>query len=60
MYSIIRVIKPRRIRCIGHVACMGEVTNSYKILVGEPERNTSLGRHKHMRVDNIKIDRKET
>jgi hypothetical protein len=32
------VIKLRKIRGAGHVACMGEMRNAYKILVGELER----------------------
>jgi hypothetical protein len=32
--SIIRVIKSRRMRWVGHVARMGEVRNAYNILVG--------------------------
>jgi hypothetical protein len=35
--DIIRVIKSRRMRWIGHVVCMGEMGNEYKILVGKPE-----------------------
>jgi hypothetical protein len=30
---IIRMIKSRRMRWLGHVACMGEVRNAYKVLV---------------------------
>jgi hypothetical protein len=35
--SIVRVIKARRMRWVGHVACMGEVRGVYNILVGRPE-----------------------
>jgi hypothetical protein len=35
--SIVRVIKARRMRWAGHVACMGEVRGAYNILVGRPE-----------------------
>jgi hypothetical protein len=34
--SIITVIKPRRMRWVGHVARMGEVRGAYNILVGKP------------------------
>jgi hypothetical protein len=34
--NVIRVIKPRRIRWIWHVACMGEKQNAYMVLVGKP------------------------
>jgi len=30
--SIIRVIKSRRMRWVGHVACMGERTGVYRVL----------------------------
>jgi len=33
----IRVIKSRRMRCVGHVACMGERRGAYIVLVGKPE-----------------------
>jgi len=35
--NIIRVIKSKRIRWVGHVARMGEMKNAYTILVGKPE-----------------------
>jgi hypothetical protein len=34
--SIIRVIKLRRMRLVGHVARMGEKRNMYRLLVGKP------------------------
>jgi hypothetical protein len=40
MYSsanIIRVIKSRMLRWVGHVACMGERRGAYRMLVGRPE-----------------------
>jgi hypothetical protein len=42
--SIVRVIKARRMRWAGHVACMGEVRGAYNILVGRPEGRRPLGR----------------
>jgi len=33
--NIIWVIKSRRMRCVGHAACMGERIGSYRVLVGE-------------------------
>jgi hypothetical protein len=46
--SIIRIIKSRRIRWVGHVARMGEKRNVYRLLVGKPEgkRPPSRPRHK--------------
>jgi hypothetical protein len=35
--SIIRMIRSRRMRWVGHVARMGEKRNAYRILVGKPE-----------------------
>ena len=40
MYSspnIVRVIKSRKMRWAGHVACMGERLGVYRVLVGGPE-----------------------
>jgi hypothetical protein len=31
------VIKLRRIKWVGSIACMGKLRNAYKILVGKPE-----------------------
>ena len=35
--SILRVIKSRRMRWVGHVARMGERRGVYRVLVGKPE-----------------------
>jgi len=35
--NIIGVIKPRRMRWVGHAVRMGELRNIYNILVGKPE-----------------------
>jgi hypothetical protein len=35
------MIKPWMIRWAGHVACMGEKRNAYRILVGQPEEETT-------------------
>jgi hypothetical protein len=37
----------------------GEKRNAYRILVGRPEGKTPLGRPRHRREDNIKIDLRE-
>jgi hypothetical protein len=57
--NIIRVIKSRRIRWVGHVACMGENKGAYRILVGRPEGRRPLGRPRRRREDNIKMDLQE-
>jgi hypothetical protein len=53
--SIIRIIKSRR-RWAGHVACMGEKRNVYRLLVGESEGKRPLGRPRRRWIDNIKVD----
>jgi len=35
--NIVRVIKSRRMRWAGHVACMGEEREAYRVLVGKPD-----------------------
>ena len=42
--NIARVIKSRRMRWAGHVACMGERKNEYRVLAGKPEGRKALGR----------------
>jgi hypothetical protein len=54
--NIIRRIKSRRMRGVGHVARMGEKRNVYRILVGKPEGKRPLGRPRRRWVDNIKMD----
>jgi hypothetical protein len=54
--SIIRIIKSRRMRWAGHVARMGEKRIAYRLLVGKPEGRRPLGRQRHRRVDNIRMD----
>jgi hypothetical protein len=41
--SIIRIIKSRRLRWVGHLARMGAKSNAYRILVGKPEGKRPLG-----------------
>jgi hypothetical protein len=48
--SIIRMIESRRMRRAGHVARMGEKRNACRILVGEPEGKSPLGRPRRMMV----------
>jgi hypothetical protein len=42
--NIIRVIKSRRMRWVGHIARMGEKRSVYRILVGRPEGRRPLGK----------------
>jgi hypothetical protein len=57
--SIVRVIKARRMRSVGHVARMGEVRGAYNILVGRSEGRRPLGNPRHRWEDNIKMDLRE-
>jgi hypothetical protein len=57
--NIFRVIKSRRMKWAGHVACMGEGRSAYRILVGRPEGRRTLGRPRRRRDDNIKMDLQE-
>ena len=57
--NIVRVIKSRRMRWVGHVACMEERRGVYGILVGKPEGKRPLGRSRCRWKDNIKMDLQE-
>jgi hypothetical protein len=50
------IMKARRMRWAGHVARMGEKRNSYRLLVGKPERRRPLGRPRRRWFDNIRMD----
>ena len=54
--NIVRVIKSRRMRWAGHVACMGEERRVHRVLVGKLEGRRALGRPRHRWVDNIRMD----
>jgi hypothetical protein len=54
--NIVRLIKSRRMRWVGHVACMGERRGVYRVLVGRPKGKRPLGRPRHRWEDNIKLD----
>jgi hypothetical protein len=58
--NIVRVIKSRRMRWAGHVACMGEGRSFYIVLVGRPEGKSLLGRPRRRWEDNINMDLRET
>jgi hypothetical protein len=57
--SIIRMIKSKRMKWAGHVGCMGEKRNAYRILVGTREGKRPLGRPRRRWEDNIKRDLRE-
>ena len=54
-----RVVKSRRMRWAGHVACMGEDRGVQRMLVGKPEGKMPLGRPRRRWEDNIKMDLQE-
>jgi hypothetical protein len=54
--NIMRRIKSRRMRWTGHVVRMGKKRNSYRVMVGKPERKGPLGRPRHRWEDSIKMD----
>ena len=57
--NILRVIKSRRMRWVGHVARMGEESGVYRVLVGKPEGRRPLGIPRRGCVDNIRMDLQE-
>ena len=57
--SIVRLIKSRRMRWVGHVARMEEGSGVHKVSVGKPEGKTPLGRPGRRWEDNIKMDLQE-
>jgi hypothetical protein len=57
--TIVRVIKSRRMRLVGHVAQMGEERGVYTVQVRKPEENRPLGRPRCRREDNIRMDLQE-
>jgi hypothetical protein len=54
--NIVRVIKSRRMRWVGHVARMVEGRGVYWVLFGRPEGKKPLGRPRRGWEDNIKVD----
>ena len=57
--NIVRVIKWRTMRWVGHVERMGEEREVYSVLVGKPEGRRPLARPRRRWVDNIKLDLQE-
>jgi hypothetical protein len=57
--NIVRVIILRRMRWVGHVACVGEGRGVYRFLVWRPEGKRPLGRPRHRWEDNIRTDLRE-
>ena len=57
--NIVRVIKSRRLRWAGHVACIGGGRSALKILTGKPIGQRPLGRPRLRRKENFRMDLKE-
>jgi len=57
--NIFRVIKSRRMRWTGQVACMRERRVVYRVLLGKPEGNRPIRRLRHRLENNIKLDLEE-
>jgi hypothetical protein len=52
-------MKSRKMRWVGHVSCIKEKRNAYRVSVGKPEGKRLLGRARHMWKDNINMDLRE-
>jgi hypothetical protein len=57
--NIVRVVKLRRMRWVGHVARVGEDRVVHRVLVRKPEGKRPLGRPRRRWEDNIKMDLQE-
>jgi hypothetical protein len=53
--NIIRHIKSRRMRWVGHVTRMGKDRKVYRVLVGNPEGKRPLGRSRRRWEDGIRM-----
>ena len=57
--NIVRVIKSKRMRWVGHVARMGEERQVCRVLVGKPGGKRPQRRPRRRWVDNIRMDLQE-
>jgi hypothetical protein len=57
--NIVRVIKSRRMRWVGHVARMEYERGEYRVLVGKPEGKRPLWRPRSRCEDNMRMDLQE-
>jgi hypothetical protein len=53
--NTVRMIKSKRMRWAGHMACMGEGKGVCRVLVGRPEGKRPLQTHRHRWEDNNKM-----
>jgi hypothetical protein len=54
LYSLLRTIRSKRMRWVGHVARMEDMRNAYEVLVETPAGKRPLGRPRHRWEDDIK------
>jgi hypothetical protein len=54
--NIITQIKSKRMRWVGHVACMGEERYVYRVLMGKPGGKRPLGRPRRRWENRIRMD----
>ena len=57
--NIIRSLKSRPLRWVGHVVRMEQSRNAYRVLVEKSEGNRPLGRPRRKWEDNIRMDFRE-
>jgi hypothetical protein len=57
--NIVRVIKSRTMRWVGHITRVGEGRGVYRVLVGKLEGKRPLGRTRRRRDNNVKVDLQE-
>jgi hypothetical protein len=57
--NIVRVVKSRRMRWVGHMARMGVERDVQRVLLGKGEGKKQLGRPRSRWEDNIKMDLQE-
>ena len=57
--NIVRVIKSRRMRYVGHLAGMGDMRGAYRVFVGRLDGKRPLGRPRRRYKHNIKKDLQE-
>ena len=57
--NIVRVIKSRRLRWVGHVARMEEDRSAFKILTGKPTGKRPLGRPRRRWENTTRMDLEE-
>jgi hypothetical protein len=54
--NVVRIIKTRRMRWVGHVARLEANCNAYSVMVGKPEGKRAVGRNRRRRENVITMD----